>query len=125
MTSFFHFCNKFYIQTANFCVLCKHFEKFNVRYAAILTLNILWLKIALHTEWPPFWEYKPKKDPPFQGSPRKLPTVQRANMSLQLLEVESADTECPLTKKSNASVKLFNKLQKLMTKDKIEPYKII
>ena len=69
MTPFFCFCIKFYIQIANFGVLCTHFEKFN-NFTSIINIKFanFGLKFHfLHTEWPDphFWESTLKKRPNF------------------------------------------------------------
>ena len=51
MTPFFHFCIKFYIKIANFCMLRAHFEKFN-DFVAILTENLQILPCnCIFTHW--------------------------------------------------------------------------
>ena len=78
----FHFCIKFYIEIANFCVLRAHFEKF-YNFVAILTENLQilhWNCIFAHWMTPIFGS--PHQKAPIFWCPHRMTPFFRQNLTL-------------------------------------------
>ena len=96
VTHFFHFCIRFDIQIANFCVLRAHFEKFT-NFAIILTLNwqiLAWNCIFAHLITPIFGSLHQERSHFYGAHTEWLPSFNKILFSGRHLYVTFI-FECP------------------------------